>query len=283
MSNLVATQAISINEFILNFTSHKTRRAYTGDIQHFFSFLADHGRTPNTPASISTTDFIAYRDWMIKTGLSEKTVSRRIASNKSLMKWFTEQGFIQSNPASPVRVKAPTTQAPTEAFSDDEVQAMLDSADNLRDKLVLYFLFFFGLRRSELTSIQLTDIVDIGIYKVLRVRGKGGKLRELPFNPEAEKVLNDYIANCNPQTFLIPVSTETIARIVKRHAALVGVSKRISAHSCRATAITKALEQGAPITEVADMAGHSSINTTQIYWKRRNGLKNSPIHKLKYK
>lgn len=283
MTSLVNTQNINIHDFILNFTSPKTRRAYLGDIKHLLAFLGNHGRLIQNPADITTTDIIAYRDWMTQSGLAEKTVARRIASNKSLMKWLCEKGVIFHNPVSSVRVKTPNIKNHTEAFSDLEVNSMLDSADNLRDKLVLYFLFFFGLRRSEMVSIQMSDIVDIGAYKALRVRGKGGKRRDLPFNPEALEVLNAYIAYYNPQTFLMPISTETIARIVKRHAASVGVEKRISAHSCRATAITKALEQGAPITEVADMAGHSSINTTQIYWKRRNGLKNSPIHKLKYK
>jgi site-specific recombinase XerD len=73
-----------------------------------------------------------------------------------------------------------------------------------------------------------------------------------------------------------------VYKIFKRYAKQIGITRSVSPHSARATVATKALENNVPITQVADDLGHADIKTTQIYWKRRNGLKNSLVHKLDY-
>lgn len=282
MNQLVTQSSFSLDTFIVNFASPKTRRAYKGDLECFVSFLEKYNRIQDFPLTLTVADFIAFRDWMAKGGMSEKTVARRMATVKSFMKWLVAEGLIISNPAGNVRVKAPNVKNPTEAFSDNEVSKILKIASNLQDQLILSLLFFLGIRRSELVSIKLTDIFEIENMTALRVYGKGNKVRELPLTPELQNLVTKYLEQYSPKDLLIPVGVDTVSRIIKRYAKKVGIKKRVSPHSCRATAITKALEQGSAITEVADMAGHSNISTTQIYWKRRNGLKSSPIHKLKY-
>jgi integrase/recombinase XerD len=119
---------------------------------------------------------------------------------------------------------------------------------------------------------------------VLKITGKGGKIRELPFNDRAKVALENFLLlnQHNSDDLLFPYDETTIYKAFKRYASRVGITKRVSPHSARATAITKALETGAVITDVADMAGHADIKTTQVYWKRRKGLEDSPVHKLDY-
>lgn len=296
---VVNVSSIDIYPFILNFASKHTQRAYMRDFDEFFSFLNKRGIIINNPSDLSVIHFIAYRDWMDQTGMTPKTVARRLSSVKSLMDWFFDNGHIKFNPAASLRSRRADVAKPTQALTDEEVVKLLNAPDILTEEgrlhqLLLIFMFMFGLRRSELVQIRFKDIYQSGNHLVLKVTGKGGKVRELPFNGKAKLALESYLKNLvpaiGPDDFLlqnaakrsISLHTDTVYKLFKRYAKRVGITKCVSPHSARATAITKALETGAVITDVADMAGHSDIKTTQIYWKRRKGLEDSPVHKLDY-
>lgn len=300
MSQLVVkVDSIDIYPFILNFASKHTQRAYMADLVSFFEFLNDHKVTVRQVTDLALVHFIAYRDSMTQKGMSSKTVARKLSSVKSLMDWMVDNGQLKNNPAASLKIGRADAETPTQALTDEEVVKLLNAPDILTEEgrlhqLMMIFMFMFGLRRSELVQIRLRDIYQNGNHLVLKVTGKGGKVRELPFNGKAKIALESYLKNLvpaiGPDDFLlqnaakrsISLHTDTVYKLFKRYAKRIGITKCVSPHSARATAITKALETGAVITDVADMAGHSDIKTTQIYWKRRKGLDDSPVHKLDY-
>jgi integrase len=105
------------------------------------------------------------------------------------------------------------------------------------------------------------------------------KLQELIL-PKAVRPVDWKKSDATP---LLDVSGSTIYAIVKKYAKMVGVTRNVSPHSCRATAISQLLENGESPRNVADFAGHASINTTiGSYDKKRDGLKNSSAMKLKF-
>lgn len=282
---VVKLNHIDIYPFILNFVSKHTQKAYLKDLTEFFQFLERRGVVINTPDDLAVIHFIAYRDWMEQEGMTPKTVARRISSVKSLMDWMFENKHIKFNPAASLKVGRADASKPTQALTDEEVVKLLNAPDaGSRHQLALIFMFMFALRRSELLSIRMRDIYQVGNHLVLKITGKGGKTRELPFNDKAKAALETFLLSkqYKPEDLLFPYEATTIYKFFKKYAAHVGITKRVSPHSARATAITKALETGAIITDVADMAGHADIKTTQIYWKRRKGLEDSPVHKLEY-
>jgi len=301
MKDLAKTQQTDygIQEFLMNFNSKHTKRAYQKDIENFFNFLSSKGRWLKSPKCLKLADFIAYRDHLLL-DKATNTVARKIGSLKSLMAWFENNGHIDHNPCASLKIPRAEVETPTLAFSDDEVRKMLAAPDvsdltGSTHKMALCLLFYFGLRRSELVNLRLSDIYADGDVLVLRVKGKGGKLREIPFSPSAELSLRKYLESYEKFRGIemkvdahllggndLPVHTNTIYNIIKQYSDKIGVSKKVSPHSCRATAITKTIEEGASITEVADMAGHSNIVTTQGYWKKRKSLKDSPVYKLNY-
>lgn len=287
MSQLtVLVDTIDIYPFILNFASKHTQKAYMTDLKGFFDFLGSHGVQASHPRDLSLIHFIAYRDFMVKEGMSPKTVARKISAIKSLMDWFLDNKHITNNPATSLKVGRADAQAPTQALTDEEVVKLLNSTKaGSEHQLMLIFMFMFALRKCELLGIKMSDIYYVGDHLVLKITGKGGKTRELPFNQHAKAALEKFVSLNPPKAedeILFQYNSASIHKIFKRYSSRVGITKRVSPHSARATAITKALESGAIITDVADMAGHADIKTTQIYWKRRRGLESSPIHKIVY-
>ena len=112
----------------------------------------------------------------------------------------------------------------------------------------------------------------------------------IPAHPKLAELLMPELAKSgtpfwpqNSERFLLQVSVSTIYAIVKKYAKIIGVTRNVSPHSCRATAISQLLENGESPRNVADFAGHSSVNTTiGSYDKKRDGLKNSSAMKLKF-
>jgi len=299
------TNDYGVEAFLSNFVSPQTRKAYERDLKDFFEFLSSKHITPSGPQDVTTAQFLAYRSHLETAGLTPTTITRKFSTVRSLWAWFMTQGHISIDPASSIKLPKAAVSKPTQAFSDAEVVAMLDKPD-LSDfhgaihRMALVLLFHTGMRRSELTEAKWGDIYEEGDYHILKIRGKGGKLREIPLSEyvltemrkfktnienlskrnynDADFILQSDLRQNNTKSY----NTTTLYRVIKRYAKRLNIVKDVSPHSCRATVITKALEEGAPITEVADLAGHSTINTTQIYWKRRKGFKSSPVHKLNY-
>lgn len=301
---LVKRESFGISEFLLNFTSKDTRKAYKKDLEGFFSFCANHDLVFANPSEVKLIHLVAYRDYM-KLQYAPKTVARKLATVRSLMNFFVSRGFIDSNPAITLKIDKAVVSKPTEAFSDEEAKMMINAPDREsffgnNYSMVFYLFFRLALRRSELVNLRLSDIYCVGDSLVLGVKGKGGKVRELPlpqdFNEFFRKFKHTYFKISGrileQEDYLIqsklteknikPMDTSSVYKTLRRYAKKLGIDKRVSPHSCRATAITNALEQGAPITAVADLAGHADISTTQIYWKRRQGFKDSPVHQINY-
>lgn len=161
-------------------------------------------------------------------------------------------------------------------------------------------LFSLGLRRSELTQIRCKDLYKERHHYVLKIHGKGGKDRHMPIAPFLAEAIKNYVdalknfgIELDPEDYLIqsalkgkndkPMDGSTVYRIIGKYAKECGISKNVSPHSCRATAISHLLDtQQTPIRDVAIFAGHSKITTTERYDKRRESLDKSAAYQINY-
>lgn len=289
-----------VYHFLDNFTSVHTRDAYANDIKSFYAFIQDK---KDFPQNISSQEVVSFRDSI---DASSATVNRRLSSVRSFLSWCVSKGILEHNPAIHVKVPKIATQKPTTAFFDNEAKAMIDapsksSFTGVKHRLMLAMLFNLGLRRSELVNIRLRDIqVDRG-HTTIVVKGKGGKMRQVPMNDFVKVCFGDYISTysrysgtkLNQDDYLFqtevavknvkPMNPGTVYRMVKRYADKLGIDRRVGAHSCRATVISHLLDtQKVPIRDVAIFAGHSDINTTTLYDKKRKGLDDSAAYKVGY-
>ena len=169
-----------INEFLSNFLSPQTKRAYIKDLMEFFDFLKAGNITINSPSDIKSAWFKIYRDEMINHGFAPATINRRLVAVRSFVKWAVAMKLMDHNPLDAVKLPKVSTISPTIAFDDEEVTRMM-SSPNITTKsgnthrLIIVLLFYLGTRRSELVNIRCKDIFEDRGHRVLRIIGKGKK------------------------------------------------------------------------------------------------------------
>jgi integrase/recombinase XerD len=294
-----------IHEFLVQFLSPDTKTAYIKDLKFFFDFLRSGNVAISHPSEIKSYHFQLYRDHLLERGLASATINRRLVCIRSFMKWAIAAKLIDHNPLDTVKLPKVQTESPTVAFDDDEVVAMIN-APNLEThkgkthRLIMVMLFHLGLRRSELTNLQMHQLVYDRSHFVLRILGKGDKVRLIPLNETVYEEIQLYVAHLKdhghalePHDYLLqteikqknskPMDGSTIFRIVEKYAKGLGINKAVSPHSCRATVISHLLDtQQAAIRDVATFAGHSNITTTERYDKRRKNLDKSAAYQVNF-
>lgn len=292
-------------EWFANITNPQTRRAYRNDLNDFMTFT---GITePTQFRGVIRAHVIAWRNDLVARGLAPTSLRRKLAALSSLFNYLCEQNAILDNPTLGVkRIKENSHEGKTPALSDGQARQLLDmpSENTLigkRDRAVLSALLYHGLRRAELCTLRVEDMqVRQGINH-FRVHGKGGKLRYIPIHYETARRIDDYLVmaghgdlrsaalfrpirkphNENPRH---SITVDTVYRRIVMHYLKKGGMdlNGLSPHALRATAGTNALEHGADLAEVQVWMGHSQIQTTRLYDKRRQRPEDSPTLKIRY-
>lgn len=262
----------------------KTRESFTEDLNCFIQFL--HERNITHQKEITRGLFIDYKS-ELDSKYSTATVKRRIMGLKSYYKYVKNvTGEVVVIDEANLSVKVESQLTP--GISNVETIKILDDClenEHIAYAAAIHCLFLLGLRRSELSSLLISDY-DVA-NKSLSIMGKGGKQRVLPV-PDA---LTDLIARAielrtEGPLFSVdgvsPFYENALANLLKRSCKRCGV-RRISPHSARVTAVSNALENGANPVYVQAMGGWSSMEMVTRYDRRRNDLKNSAVYKIRYK
>jgi integrase/recombinase XerD len=294
-----------IQEFLVQFLSIDTKTAYLKDLKFFFDFLRSGDVQISHPSEIHSYHFQLYRDHLLERGLSSATINRRLVCIRSFMKWAIAARLIDHNPLDTVKLPKVQTESPTVAFDDEEVVQMLNAPDVSTHKgkthrLIMLMLFHLGLRRAELTTLKMHQIVYDRTHWIIRVQGKGDKVRLIPLSETVYEEMSLYLAHLadhgiklGPEDYLLqtelktrnsrPMDGSTIFRIIGKYAKQLGINKSVSPHSCRATVISHLLDtKQAAIRDVATFAGHSNITTTERYDKRRKNLDKSAAYQVDF-
>lgn len=159
----------------------------------------------------------------------------------------------------------------------------------IRNIAMIHFLYSTGLRVSELVGLTLSACNMNACF--VRIRGKGGKERLVPFGTSTKTHLENYFEKSRPNIlkgkksnhlFVTnrggPMTRLRFWQIIKEMAYTTGISSNISPHMLRHSFATHLLTHGADLRAVQLMLGHSDIATTQIYTHiDQDRLKN--IHK----
>ena len=263
--------------------SEHTTRAYLGDVRSLLGFLAtDRGVTEL--GAIELRDLRAWLAAQTQHGAARSTIARRSAAARTFLGWATRTGRIKTDPS--LRLAAPRRAGHLpEVLRQSDAAALLDVAAvasddqdpmHLRNRAALELLYASGIRVGELTGLDLDD-VDLSTG-VLRVMGKGGKERTVPFGAPARDAVVAWLELGRPQV-VTPASGPALllGRRGRRadprqirsalHELLTNVpgAPDVSPHGLRHSAATHLLEGGADLRLVQELLGHASLATTQIY------------------
>lgn len=263
--------------------SRHTVRAYLGDLRSMFEHVT---RSPMVQA-IEEIDLGDLRGWLAaqsrEAGAARTSVARRAASVRTFFRWATRTGRVPTDPslrlAAPRRVgHLPGVLRQSEAGELMRVaQLAADDGDPIsaRDRAMLELLYASGLRVSELAGCDVDDVdLDAGVVRVL---GKGGKERVVPFGRPAAEALAAWAAyrptvateQSGAALFLgrrgRRVDPRQVRAAVHRLVAHVPGAPDLAPHGLRHSAATHLLEGGADLRTVQELLGHASLATTQIY------------------
>lgn len=283
--------------------SNNTRLAYTEDLRKFGEF---------TMGDLSDRKLLAYKLKVIDQDRdgnprAARTANRMLSTTRRFLRFLQEKRILAHNYFDLIDgQRVDKYNSPYVALTDLQVKEMLDAPDRntflgQSQRLALVMGFYLGLRREEMCKIRYCDLQD----GVLTVHGKGKKVRVMRLPDTVLAEFNGYImfmattlGTPDQKRFLLEsreshghgVNPSTIWRWYKsiasmcgiNHEALRDIGKKVSPHSARATAITKALDSGMGIRDVASLAGHEDVNTTAIYDKRRGAVSERVIGAIKY-
>lgn len=280
---------LQYTEIDRNLSAH-TVRAYRGDLERFHLFVArDYYGVEAQALAIADIEPEAVRAFlahMNRQGLSRRSQGRALSAVRSALRWACERGHLESNPAAGVRTPKqektlPRHLRPGEIENLVEAPAAAHGPLDCRNRALLELLYATGLRVGELVSLDWYDL-DLKA-RVLRVVGKGGKERMLPFGEHACRALVDWrkhwldvrsAADSVPEkdddaVFLHHrggrLSARSVRRVIDRYSSEAGLAVGVHPHTLRHTFATHLLERGADLRTIQELLGHSSLATTQKY------------------
>lgn len=155
--------------------------------------------------------------------------------------------------------------------SDEEVERMLSIADSETRRAIM-LMAYCGLRLSEVERVRYEDIVDVGGVKMLRVTGKGGKVRMVPLPPAVLRELEP-----GGRGRIVPISRLAVYYRIIRLARRAGV--KTTPHKLRHYYATRLLRSGADLRTVQELLGHASVATTQVYTHVTDSMKVNAVMK----
>ena len=259
--------------------SHNTINAYYKDLKDFENF----SKSKFDNINIEDSNYSIIRSWIVElvnSGVSNRTVNRKVSSLKSFFKFLINTDSIESSPLEghiPLKQKK-KIQVP---FSKEEISSLLDSDyfpdsyKGLLQKTIISFFYFTGVRRVELIELKESNLdLKSGVIKVL---GKRNKERVIPLLPKIKNLLEEYISERNniitkPEDDLVflsnkgfKLSEKYVYRTVSEYFKLVSSKTKKAPHVLRHSFATHLINEGADINSVKELLGHASLSATQIY------------------
>ncbi|MGK0554301.1 site-specific tyrosine recombinase/integron integrase [Macrococcus capreoli] len=255
-----------------NFSEH-TITAYEKDLKDFYLFLQKENLT------ITIFEYRDARNYLVgmyDKGLKRTTVSRHISTLRSFYK-FLYQDTDKTNPFHQLVHPKQDKYLP-QFFYEEEMSQLFEAVDTSkplysRDRLILELLYATGIRASELTHLKLSDIDQS--MMMLKVLGKGNKVRIVPYGAFAQSALEDYLEfrasrKIDHDYLLVnyrnaPLSERGVRYVLDQIVNNATISTNIHPHKLRHTFATHLLNNGADLRTVQDLLGHVNLSTTGKY------------------
>ena len=188
--------------------SRHTVRAYDSDLSQFLTFLAGRAGRQRADLTMADFDLLGIREFLAdlhRRGNTRASAARKLAAIRTFGRYLRREGLLDGDPAALVGTPKREQRLPAH-LGEAEMSTLLDMPDasqplGRRDRAILELFYASGLRLSELVGLDLGDVNLNG--RMVRVLGKGGKERIVPFNRSTESALRAWLSD---RESLIPVS-----------------------------------------------------------------------------
>jgi integrase/recombinase XerD len=277
--------------YLRTLTSPQTIKTYNTEIALFISFA--RCEVGKGFGDLTAEDISLYREHLLGT-YAAATAAKKLAVLRRFLIFTYMAGATTVNPeALRFFAKSPRVrQDPAyNVLTEDELSRMLNAAraSNYRDYVMLAVMAGCGLREAEVVGLRIGDLREAAADQVLlRVLGKGDKVRNVPISPELWRLIQRFVLltersftshpDARKPLFTSrvgkdkPLTTRSVQNIVKKYVRAAGITKAISPHSIRHTVGTNMAVNEAPLLVIQQFLGHSDPKTTMRYIRRADEL-----------
>ena len=280
-----------ISVYLRTLTSPQTIKTYNTELSLFISFL--EGKMGKRLGELTAEDISLYREHLIGK-YAAATAAKKLAVLRRFLMFTYMAGATTVNPES-LRFFAKSPRVRTDpaynVLTEEELSRMLNAArgSNYRDYVMLAVMAGCGLREVEVVGLRIGDFREAAADQVLlRVLGKGDKVRNVPISPELWRLIQRFVL-LTERSFTShpdsrqplftsrvgkdkPLTTRSVQNIVKKYVLAAGITKAISPHSIRHTVGTNMAINEAPLLVIQQFLGHSDPKTTMRYIRRADEL-----------
>jgi integrase/recombinase XerD len=279
--------------------SRNTWLAVVSDLKIFFEIV---GKPPQAVSTSDVFDFLAVQRRPRRggnvvrledgeSGLSARTVARRLSSVRGLFEYMAARGDVDVDanvvprslaarrPGGRSGRRVPVVRTPRtlpRVLSPAAVDELMGALRTHRDRAMVEAMLLGGLRRCEVLGLRLEDI-RVGERRVFIAAGKGGRQRLVPISQRFFATLSDYFDTERPDTptdavFVVlkgprrggPLSAAGLDQVLSGAKARAGL-EHATCHQLRHTCFTRLREAGMALEAIQAQAGHASIESTRIY------------------
>ena len=257
--------------------SANTIASYMRDIRQFAQWL--HAEEQIDVIDAKQQNIANYLSHLEEEGRTGATVSRSLASLKNFYSYVVSSGFLESTPVTEIHVNRGEKKLP-QILTGREIELLLAQpvcvdAKGHRDKAMLEVMYATGIRVSELINLNIDDVnIEQGVIKCTDSK----KTRVIPLYPAALKALNVYIRDVRATMLASPseralfvnvggarMSRQGFWKILKHYQTTAHIAKEITPHTLRHSFAVHLLENGADISSLQELMGHSDVSSTQMY------------------
>jgi integrase/recombinase XerC len=283
-----------------------TIRAYESDVTQFLDHVARAAGVKRSELVATRLDRAVVRGFLAeihRRGQARATSARKLAAVRTFLRYLRREAIIDDDPGGLIRAPKCEVRMPAH-LSEDEMARLLAAASDetplgRRDRAILELFYASGLRLNELAGLDLDD-VNLSA-RMVRVLGKGGKQRIIPFNGSTATTIRAYLIDRERLVRPAPASgakgrravrprpaaslerrrpdrhplfvnyrgtrltVRSVDRLVRRYVAACSTRVGISAHALRHSFATHLLQRGADLRAIQELLGHVRLSTTQRY------------------
>jgi len=259
----------------------KTIEAYARDLAQFGRFLQDHLGEPADLQELEellAADFRAFLAARRNEGVGSRSLARQLSAIRSFYRDLERRGILRNpaiwsvrSPKLPHLVPRPLPQAQMLAMVAEPHDQDAPAWVQARDLAVLMLLYGAGLRISEALGLERRAVPS----RVLRITGKGGRIREVPLLDQVSSAIERYVTLCpyrlEPERPLFrgkkggPLQPRIVQLLIVRLRGALGLPETATPHALRHSFATHLLAAGVDLRAIQELLGHANLSTTQIY------------------